>query len=152
MKRLTGAVAGIFLATFLIVGEGWAQTNTPTVTLTATPTRTPTNTPTRTPTIPNTVKVGRGPSHFKAFVSGNLAADPNSASANSTEVLVVTILGIQVGDMLVLELPADLHDDIVVKGWRIVANNQVHIYLYNPTGSPIDDTSKSWRFVFWDRT
>ena len=79
-------------------------------------------------------------SHKSAFTSGTVAVDPASIS------------GVEDGELVIMYPPAALEDDLLYVGCRIKADDTVTIFLYNPTGSAIDGSSRTWSYVWYDRT
>jgi len=142
MKRL------LLIATFcLLPAFAFAQaTETPT----ETPTITPTITATRTPTVmPN--PRGSNETEFKAMRTYRLDVDPpNAASGHETVSVHLDVPAIQPGDFLIIEPNTALEDDLVLKGYAIVAPNRVKIDLY--AGAAVNGASLKWTFKYWDRT
>lgn len=81
----------------------------------------------------------------KGLVTGTVSVNPPSIATVSTGTIAVTIAGIGANDLVSLEPPATLNDDLIYCGHTVTANT-VTIRLYNPTGGAIDDTAKTWTY------
>lgn len=100
--------------------------------------------------VAGTAKVGGGTT-IKKITAATVAVDPGSISATSTEAVTVTVTGAAVGDIVVFQPPA-LNDDLIFSGANVTAANTVTLYIYNPTGGAIDDTEKTWTYLWIDVT
>lgn len=159
-KGLTKMRKFLFIfAIFLVASSAYGQdtptvTNTPantaTFTITSTPTltNTPVNTATRTPTVK---RIG-GQTDLDAWLVGSFALDPASVTANQRAGEDVDILGLQVGDVVILEPPSTLHVGLGYCGNTVVTNNRLKVFLCNHTGGNINDTELTWRYRVWNRT
>jgi hypothetical protein len=92
------------------------------------------------------------PAQLKGIKFLTIAVDPASIPTVSTGKIAVTITGLRVGDIVVAERPDTLNDDLVYGGCRVTGNDTLTLYLYNPTGGPIDDGSLNWNFLIFDMT
>ena len=84
--------------------------------------------------------------------TGTIAIDPPSIATVSRGAATATLTGVKAGDIIVLQPPAALNDDLVFCGADVTADDTVTAYLYNPTGGSIDDSSRSWRYLWLDLT
>ena len=100
--------------------------------------------------VTGTARVGGG-TVIKKITAGTAAVDPGSISATSTEAVTVTVTGAAAGDIVVFQPPA-LNDDLVFSGANVTAANTVTLYIYNPTDGAIDDTEKTWTYLWIDVT
>lgn len=130
------------------------KTATPTPTVTVTQTRTPKNTvsatPTKTatptPTATQSPVVGSG-----SYVTYSVSVDPASIDAGATSGTDVTVATMTAQDFCDVYPPADLAAGLLYSGRRAAAG-KCTLYLTNITGSPINDTAKSWQFYWMRRT
>ena len=95
------------------------------------------------------LNVGGGTT-VKKFKTGQVAVDPGPIASVSRGSVAVTITGLAVGDIVYFQPPAALNDDLVYHGCRVTGADTVTIYLYNPTGAAIDDTSRTWDYLWFD--
>lgn len=79
------------------------------------------------------------------ILAGTVSVNPASIAATTRGTVAVTITGVAATDIVVLEPPAALNDDLIYCG-HIVTANTVTIQLYNVTGSAIDDTARDWKY------
>lgn len=80
------------------------------------------------------------------------SVNPGSIGANSTGTVDMTVTGIAVGDVVMLNRPAGLDDDLVFSGCRVQTVDTVRLFLYNPTAAPIDDGANDWQGFWMDKT
>lgn len=78
--------------------------------------------------------------------TGSVTIDPGSAAANSSLDVAVAVGGIKLGDIVTMNIPASLEDDLLFKGARVSDAEEITVTLYNPTGAPIDGASLVWTF------
>ena len=118
-------------------------TLSPTPTLTRTPKRaltaTPTATVTPTPTATQTPRVGSG-----GWRSYNYSVNPGEIAAITRGSVDVTITGLAVTDLVVVEPPADLNTGLAYAGHLVTANT-VTLYIVNVTAGAINDGATNWR-------
>ena len=81
--------------------------------------------------------------------NGSVSVNPGSIAAITRLAVVVTIagIGLALGDILVMEPPATLDDDLLYVGCRVTATDQVTLYIYNPTAGAIDDGALNWNYL-----
>jgi len=84
-------------------------------------------------------------------VSKIFAVDPDSIGGATCADVTTTVTGADVDDLIVLYPPV-LDAGIVYGGVMSIASGTVTFRLCNVTASPIDDTSKSWRYFWMRRT
>jgi hypothetical protein len=87
-----------------------------------------------------------GDSTITGVVSGSVSINPPSIAATTRGAVNVTITGLSTSDIVVVAPPATLNDDLIFCGAAVTAANTLTVYLYNPTGSGIDDTAKTWTY------
>jgi hypothetical protein len=83
---------------------------------------------------------------------GTASVDPASIAATTRGSVTFTLTGAKTTDIIIVNPPADLNDDLIFCGAAISAANTVSIYLYNPTGSAINDTARTFSYVWIDMT
>jgi hypothetical protein len=83
---------------------------------------------------------------------GTASCDPASINTVSRGSVTFTLTGAKTTDIIVVNPPADLNDDLIFCGAAISAADTVSIYLYNPTGGSINDTARTWSYVWFDMT
>lgn len=82
----------------------------------------------------------------------DVAVDPASIAANASAETAVTILGLQVGDFVVANVPASLETGLAFSGCRVSAADTLQLRLTNATGSGVDGASRTWQFLVFDLT
>jgi hypothetical protein len=95
------------------------------------------------------VVVGTGDTVY-GFDFGTVSINPASISATSRGATTFTLTGAKVGDVLVMNPPSGLNDDLVFVGCAVTGASEGTVYLYNPTGSAIDDTAATWTYLWID--
>jgi hypothetical protein len=83
---------------------------------------------------------------------GTGTIDPASINATTRGSATFTLTGAATTDIIIVNPPADLNDDLIFCGAAITAADTVTIYLYNPTGSAINDTARTFSYVWIDTT
>jgi hypothetical protein len=81
---------------------------------------------------------------------GTASVDPASIPATSRGSVTFTLTGAKTTDVIIVNPPSDLNDDLIFCGAAVSAANTVSIYLYNPTASAIDDTARTFSYVWVD--
>jgi hypothetical protein len=95
--------------------------------------------------------VGRG-TKIKKIKAGTVALDPPNIATVARGSVDFTITGAAAGDIVVMNPPATLNDDLVFVGAAVTAADTVTVYLYNPTGGGINDTELTWGYIHFDVT
>ena len=83
---------------------------------------------------------------------GTASVDPASIAATTRGSVTFTLTGAKTTDIIIVNPPSDLNDDLIYCGAAISAANTVSIYLYNPTASAINDTARTFSYVWIDMT
>ncbi len=83
---------------------------------------------------------------------GTASVDPASIAGTTRGSVTFTLTGAKTTDIIIVNPPADLNDDLLFVGAAISAADTVSIYLYNPTGSAINETSRTFSYVWIDMT
>jgi hypothetical protein len=91
-------------------------------------------------------------SPIKAVQAGTASLDPGSISTVSRGSVTFTLTGAASGDAIVMMPPSALNDDLIFCGADVTSANTVTVYLYNPTAGSIDDTARTWKYVWLDLT
>lgn len=101
----------------------------------------------------NNLVVGVGDrTQINRILAGTVSLDPASIPATSTGTVDFTIVGAAPGDVLIMNRPNGLNDDLIFAGCQIVSANTARVYLYNPTGGAINDGALIWTYCFIDVT
>ena len=83
---------------------------------------------------------------------GTVAIDPASLAATTRAATTFTLTGAKTTDIIIVNPPSDLNDDLLFVGAAVTAADTVSIYLYNPTGSAIDQASATFSYCWIDTT
>ena len=97
------------------------------------------------------LQVGTGEMVYKIDF-GTASVDPASIAATTRSSVTFTLTGAETTDIIIVNPPADLNDDLIFCGAAVSAADTVSIYLYNPTGSAINDTARTFSYVWIDTT
>jgi hypothetical protein len=95
------------------------------------------------------VQVGTGDTVY-GFDFGTVSINPASIAATSRGATTFTLTGAKTGDVLVMNPPSGLNDDLVFAGCAVTGTSEGTVYLYNPTGSAIDDAAATWTYLWID--
>lgn len=95
--------------------------------------------------------VGDNGERIREISTGTISIDPPSIATVTRGAPTFTLTGAAAGDFVVMLPPSTLNDDLCFVGADVGANT-VTVYLYNPTAGPIDDTAKTWRWLWFDTT
>lgn len=82
--------------------------------------------------------------------AGTVSINPASIASVTRVGTTFTLTGAKTGDILIMNPPADLNDDLLFVGCAVTGDNEGTVYLYNPTGGGIDDTAKTWTYLWID--
>ena len=83
---------------------------------------------------------------------GTVAIDPANLNATTRGATTFTLTGAATTDIIIVNPPSDLNDDLIFAGAAVTAADTVSIYLYNPTASSIDQASKTFSYCWIDTT
>ncbi|MFN8533853.1 MAG: hypothetical protein U0556_09920 [Dehalococcoidia bacterium] len=97
------------------------------------------------------LRVGGG-SRVRKVQTGTLTVDPAEILAGAAANTAVTLTGVAVGDIVVVEPPADLEAGLVPIGAIVTDADEVSLRLYNPTIAAVDGAEKAWRYLWVDLT
>lgn len=97
------------------------------------------------------LQIGSGDTVFGTDV-GTVSLDPASINATTRGTVTFTLTGAKAGDIIVCNPPADLNDDLIFCGATVTSDDTVTVYLYNPTAGSINDTARTWSYLWVDLT
>ena len=83
---------------------------------------------------------------------GTGTIDAPSINATTRGSATFTLTGAATTDIIIVNPPADLNDDLIFCGATITAADTVTIYLYNPTAGAIDQASATFSYCWIDTT
>ena len=83
---------------------------------------------------------------------GTVAIDPASINATSRGATTFTLTGAATTDIIIVNPPSTLNDDLIFAGAAVTAADEVSVYLYNPTAGSIDQASATFSYVWIDTT
>jgi len=83
---------------------------------------------------------------------GTISLDPPSIGATTRGSVTFTLTGASTTDIIVMNPPSGLNDDLIFAGAAVTAANTVTVYLYNPTAGSINDTANTWSYLWVDTT
>lgn len=98
------------------------------------------------------IAVGANGSLVKKIASGTVNLDPGNIATVSRGTVTFTLTGAAAGDVIVMQPPATLNDDLLFVGAAVTAADTVTVYLYNPTGGGINDAALDWTYTWLDVT
>lgn len=78
--------------------------------------------------------------------AGTISVNPGNIAAGARGSVDVTITGFQ-QDRIFLQPPSGLNAGLVYVGCDFTATNTVTIYLYNKSGSGVDDAALTWKYT-----
>lgn len=165
-RLLVASTLALTLVLTLAVGTGWAQdtatptqsptvtpTNTATITPTQTDTRTPTNTPTVTPTPSPTTAPLDNETTWAAFRRIGFTWDPASCATVTTCQEHIGMLGMEPGDLVIVERPlTGWNDDLIDLRCHALINNFLTCSFYNPTGDSVNQGELAFTALWFNRT
>jgi len=83
---------------------------------------------------------------------GTVAIDPANLNATTRGATTFTLTGAATTDIIIVNPPADLNDDLIFCGAAVTAADTVSIYLYNPTAGAINQASATFSYCWIDTT
>jgi len=83
---------------------------------------------------------------------GTTSLNPASIAATTRAGTTFTLTGAKTTDIIVVNPPADLNDDLLFVGASVTADDTVTVWLYNPTAGAIDDSARTWEYLWIDTT
>lgn len=98
------------------------------------------------------LKVGPDGEAVNRIDTGTTSLNPGSIASVTRGTVTFTLTGAAAGDMIHMQPPATLNDDLLFVGAEVTSADTVTVYLYNPTGGAIDDGALTWRYIWIDLT
>lgn len=83
---------------------------------------------------------------------GTVSIDPASINATTRGGTTFTLTGAATTDIIIVNPPSDLNDDLIFAGAAVTAANTVTIYLYNPTAGSINQAAATFSYCWIDTT
>jgi len=83
---------------------------------------------------------------------GTVEIDPANLNATTRGATTFTLTGAATTDIIIVNPPADLNDDLIFCGAAVTAADTVSIYLYNPTAGAINQASATFSYCWIDTT
>jgi hypothetical protein len=83
---------------------------------------------------------------------GTVEIDPASLNATTRGATTFTLTGAATTDIIIVNPPADLNDDLIFAGAAVTAADTVTIYIYNPTAGSIDQAAATFSYCWIDTT
>ena len=83
---------------------------------------------------------------------GTVEINPASLNATTRGATTFTLTGAATTDIIIVNPPSDLNDDLIFAGAAVTAADTVTIYLYNPTASSIDQAAATFSYCWIDTT
>ena len=89
---------------------------------------------------------------IKKIIRGTVSLDPADLATITSAENAVTISGLAVGDEIFFSVPASLNLGLAFSGSRISAADTAQIRLTNVTAGSINDTARTWSYIWFDLT
>ena len=83
---------------------------------------------------------------------GTVAIDPASLNATTRGATTFTLTGAATTDIIIVNPPSTLNDDLIFCGAAVTAADEVTIYLYNPTAGAINQAAATFSYCWIDTT
>jgi hypothetical protein len=83
---------------------------------------------------------------------GTVEIDPANLNATTRGATTFTLTGAATTDIIIVNPPADLNDDLIFCGAAVTAADTVSIYLYNPTAGAINQAAATFSYCWIDTT
>jgi hypothetical protein len=84
---------------------------------------------------------------WRPVLYGTVSVDPPSIDANTSTTFIVTINGVQAGDLVFLTPPSGIEEELVFQGANVTALDTVTIQMRNVTATDVDGTSLQWSYM-----
>jgi hypothetical protein len=98
------------------------------------------------------LQIGSDGSTVYSIEFGTVAIDPASIAATTRGGTTFTLTGAATTDIIIVNPPSGLNDDLIFAGAAVTAADTVTIYLYNPTAGAIDQASATFSYCWIDTT
>jgi len=83
---------------------------------------------------------------------GTVSIDPASINATTRGGTTFTLTGAATTDIIIVNPPSDLNDDLIFCGAAVTAADTVTVYLYNPTAGSINQAAATFSYCWIDTT
>ena len=83
---------------------------------------------------------------------GTVEIDPASLNATTRGATTFTLTGAATTDIIIVNPPSDLNDDLIFCGAAVTAADTVTVYLYNPTAGSINQAAATFSYCWIDTT
>ena len=84
--------------------------------------------------------------------TGTVAIDPAALAATTRGATTFTLTGAATTDIIIVNPPSTLDDDLIFAGAAVTAADTVTIFLYNPTAGSINQASATFTYCWIDTT
>lgn len=83
---------------------------------------------------------------------GTVEIDPASINATTRGGTTFTLTGAATTDIIIVNPPSTLNDDLIFCGAAVTAADEVTVYLYNPTAGSINQAAATFSYCWIDTT
>jgi hypothetical protein len=83
---------------------------------------------------------------------GTVEIDPAAINATTRGGTTFTLTGAATTDIIIVNPPSTLNDDLIFCGAAVTAANTVTVYLYNPTAGSINQAAATFSYCWIDTT
>ena len=83
---------------------------------------------------------------------GTVAIDPANLNATTRGATTFTLTGAATTDIIIVNPPSTLNDDLIFCGAAVTAADTVTVYLYNPTAGSINQAAATFSYCWIDTT
>lgn len=83
---------------------------------------------------------------------GTVEIDPANLNATTRGATTFTLTGAATTDIIIVNPPSTLNDDLIFAGAAVTAADTVTIYLYNPTAGAINQAAATFSYCWIDTT
>ena len=83
---------------------------------------------------------------------GTVEIDPANLNATTRGATTFTLTGAATTDIIIVNPPSTLNDDLIFCGAAVTAADEVTVYLYNPTAGAINQAAATFSYCWIDTT
>lgn len=83
---------------------------------------------------------------------GTVEIDPAAINATTRGGTTFTLTGAATTDIIIVNPPSTLNDDLIFCGAAVTAADTVTVYLYNPTAGSINQAAATFSYCWIDTT
>jgi len=83
---------------------------------------------------------------------GTVSIDPANLNATTRGATTFTLTGAATTDIIIVNPPSTLNDDLIFAGAAVTAADTVTVYLYNPTAEAINQAAATFSYCWIDTT